>query len=148
MELKQLSLDDRESITRLFTAVFTAEPWKDDWSNTRQLNAYIDDLIGQNNSLTLGYFDGPRMVALSMGHIKHWYKGTEYSIDELCVETQAQGKGIGTAFVKAIEAFLAEKRIYHIFLQTGKDMPAYRFYRNRGFQELIGHVSFAKQFGE
>ena len=50
---------------------FSNEPWNDDWSDTEQLNAYISDLTGQSCSLTLGYFDGDRMVALSMGYIKH-----------------------------------------------------------------------------
>ena len=144
--LQELTTRDRESITRLFVNVFTAEPWNDDWSDSDQLHAYIDDLIAQNNSLTLGFFDGPRMIGLSMGHIKHWYAGTEYYIDELCIDRQYQGKGIGSAFVKAIEAFLSGKQIFRIFLQTESTVPAYAFYKHRGFKELVGHVSFARQF--
>ena len=55
MELKELTIKDRGSITNLFTSVFTNEPWNDDWSDHAQLDAYIHDLIGQDNSLTLGY---------------------------------------------------------------------------------------------
>ena len=69
MELKKLTLEDRRIITELFSSVFTNEPWNDDWSDTEQLNAYITDLTGQPYSLTLGYFDGDRMVGLSMGYI-------------------------------------------------------------------------------
>ena len=32
-----------------------------------------------------------------------------------------------------------------IFLQTDAKAPAYRFYKNMGFTELEGHVSFAKR---
>lgn len=145
MELKQLSVRDRDIITNLFKDVFTHEPWNDDWSDAEQLNAYIADLTGQSYSLTLGYFDGDRLAALSMGYIKHWYTGTEYYIDELCVDRQRQGQGIGTAFLNAMEPFLLEKGICQIFLQTGKDVPAYAFYTHRGFRELEGHVSFAKR---
>ena len=146
--LRELTVSDREIIAGLFVRVFTAEPWNDDWSDSDQLNAYIGDLIGQNNSLTLGYFDGPRMIGLSMGHVKHWYTGTEYYIDELCIDRQYQGKGIGTAFLKAIEAFLSERQIRQIFLQTENNVPAYAFYLRNGFRELTGHVSFAKRFAE
>ena len=69
MELKVLTAGDRELVTALFRDVFTHEPWNDDWSDTEQLNAYITDLTGQSYSLTLGYFDGDRLVALSMGYI-------------------------------------------------------------------------------
>lgn len=69
-------------------------------------------------------------------------------IDEFCVARGMQGQGIGSRFMKAVEAYLSENGIFRIFLQTGKDVPAYEFYRRNGFQELIGHVSFAKRIGE
>ena len=144
MELKVLSVEDRPIVTKLFRDVFTREPWNDDWSDPEQLNTYIDDLAGQSNSLTLGYFDSDKLVGLSMGHIKHWFAGTEYLIDEFCVETRLQGKGVGTAFMRAIEAFLIENGIRHIFLQTESTVPAYKFYLRSGFTELKEHVSFAK----
>ena len=71
------------------------------------MDAYIHDLIGQDNSLTLGYCDGDHIVALAMGHIKHWFAGTEYNIDEFCVDRKMQGKGIGSMFLGEIERFLS-----------------------------------------
>ena len=144
MELKQLSIDDKETIKALFSRVFTNAPWYDDWSDAEQLDAYIVDLIGNRNSLTLGFFDDGTLVGLSMGFIKHWFRGTEYVIDELCVLTECQGRGVGSAFIEAIEQFILARGISHIFLQTDVDMPAYGFYQKRGFTELKGHVSFAK----
>ena len=147
MELRRLTTGDRELITALFRDVFTNEPWNDDWSDQEQLDAYITDLTGQSYSLTLGYFDGNRMVGLSMGYIKHWYSGTEYIINEFCVDRQMQGKGIGSSFMKAVEAYLAEHGISQIFLLTEKDVPAYSFYQRNGFTELTDNVSFAKRIG-
>lgn len=57
-------------------------------------------LIGNVNSLTLGFFDNDEMMALSMGYVKHWFRGTEYIIYELCVKTESQGKGIGSKIWK------------------------------------------------
>ncbi len=145
MELRKLTVHDREIITELFRDVFTNEPWNDDWSDPAQLDAYITDLTGQGYSLTLGYFDGGRLVALSMGHVKHWYTGTEYFIDELCVARGMQGKGIGGRFLEAVEAYLSENGICQMFLQTENNVPAYRFYLKNGFSELAGHVSFSKR---
>ena len=34
MELRRLTIKDKELITALFTDVFTNEPWNDDWSDT------------------------------------------------------------------------------------------------------------------
>ena len=145
MELKRLTIRDRKMITELFTDVFTNEPWNDDWSDTEQLNAYITDLTGQSYSLTLGYFDGDRLAGLSMGYIKHWYSGTEYIINEFCVDRKMQGKGIGSESMNAIEAYLSENGISQIFLLTDKDVPAYSFYQKNGFMELNGNVAFSKK---
>lgn len=144
MELIKLELTNKDEVKNFFRDVFTKEPWNDDWSNEEQLENYIVDLIGNRNSLTLGYFDGDKLVALSMGHVKHWYCATEYYIDELCVKTQLQGQGIGRKFINAIEEYLKEHDIKAIFLLTQKDVPAYDFYKKHGFEEHENNVAFAK----
>ena len=147
MRLEQLSMRDAGAIAALFSDVFTHEPWNDDWSDAKQLDAYISDLVGQGNSLAFGYFDGGRMIGLSMGHVKHWYAGTEYILEEFCIDRRFQGRGVGGAFLREIEARLLESGISRIFLQTEESVPAYSFYMRNGFRELKGHVSFAKRFG-
>lgn len=144
MELVKLSISDKENIKRLFKSVFTKEPWNDDWSDENQLNNYIVDLIGNANSLTLAYKDESELVAIAMGHIRHWYSGTEYYIDELCVKTELQGQGIGGKFIDAIENYLIKNDIKAIFLLTEKDVPAYSFYKQHGFHEQENNVAFAK----
>ena len=144
-ELKQLDISNSDMIKIFFTDVFTNEPWNDDWSNEEQLHRYIMDLIGQTNSLTLGFFLKGEMVALAMGHIRHWYSGTEYYIDEFCVCRTKQGIGIGTKFLKSVEKYIISKDITRIFLQTERNVPAYHFYKKNEFIELAEHVSFAKE---
>lgn len=143
MELKELTMQDMPEIREKFLHVFTAEPWCDDWSDGKQLDDYLEDLMGQSNSLTLGYMDEGSIAALSMGRIKHWYTGTEYFIDELFVYTPYQGKGVGSAFISAMKDYLRDNGIKHIFLLTDRDVPAYNFYLKNGFEEMDGIVSFA-----
>lgn len=146
IRLVRLSADDIHMIKTFFRDVFTAEPWCDDWSDDAQLTAYITDLIGNRNSLTYGLYRGEEIAGLSMGHIKHWYKGTEYFIDEFCIRTDLQGQGLGSVFMAEIEESLAQMNIHAIFLLTGRDMPAYEFYRKRDFMELADLVPFARNF--
>ena len=142
---KQLDESSAAIIKELFVSVFTAEPWNDDWSNENQLDLYIHDLIGQNNSLTFGLYEGAELIGLSMGHIKHWYTGTEYYIDELCISTSKQGKGVGTLFVSEIEKACKELGLTHIFLLTESNVPAFTFYKKQRFYELKNSVAFAKE---
>ena len=144
MELKRLSIDDKEAIEKLFTDVFSGEPWNDDWSDSKQLDLYIDDLCGQKYSITYGLYDGCELIGLSMGYIKHWYTGTEYIINELCIKTDRQNSGAGTFFLKQIEKSIKEMGLKQIFLLTDRDVPAYHFYRKNGFIEVSSLVPFAK----
>ena len=90
-------------------------------------------------------FEEEKLIGVSMGHIRHWYAGTEYYIDELCVRTEKQGNGIGTYFVNEIEKAIKEIGLVQIFLQTESSVPAYGFYQKNGFLELKEHVSFVKR---
>lgn len=145
MEIKQCMMLDFNDIKDLFTDVFTKNPWNDDWSNENQLNAYLMDLMGQQNSLTFGLYDKEQLIGISLGHIKHWYEGTEYYIDELCVLTKQQGNGIGTKFLELLEIELYKRNIHHFFLLTDSDVPAYSFYKQLGFHELEKNVAFTKK---
>ena len=144
VECRKIGTEEMPAIRELFAGVFTGEPWNDDWSDGEQLDLYLEDLVGQQNSLTYGLYEDGRMVGLSMGRMKHWYTGTEYYIDELCIRTDRQGTGLGTLFLQEIEHAIREDGMVQIFLQTSADVPAYQFYRKNGFQELKGHVSFQK----
>lgn len=144
-ELRELSTKDIEMIKSFFASVFTKEPWNDDWSDEEQLYAYIMDLIGNRNSLTLGFFENDSMVGLAMGEIRHWYTGTEYFINELCIKREEQGRGLGTQFLAHIEENIKAKGMTNIFLLTERNMPAYEFYRKNHFNELKDNVSLYKE---
>ncbi len=143
-ELRQIGLNEKEPIKKLFQSVFMFDPWNDDWSDEEQLDLYIIDLIGQSNSLTYGLYEGEELIGFSLGFIKHWFSGTEYIIDEFCIKKEKQGSGAGTFFMSEIEKAIKEKGLVHIFLQTDSEVPAYNFYKKNGFVELKTHVSFSK----
>lgn len=146
LTVKELNIEQIEEIKQLFFEIFSNEPWNDDWSDSNQLHHYILDLIGNNNSLSLGLFEDDTLIGLSLGYIMHWCIGTEYYIFEFCVKTELQQKGMGTEFLNMVETIAKDKDITHIFLQTEKNVPAYCFYEKNDFVELDGHVSFVKNF--
>lgn len=148
LNVKRLSINDKKIITDVFTSVFTKEPWNDDWSDTNQLDMYINDLVGQGYSLTYGLFEDDELIGISMGYIKHWYRGTEYIINEFCVKTERQGAGAGSFFIVEIEKAIKEMGLKQIFLLTDSNVPAYNFYKKNGFVECTTNVAFAKWIGE
>ena len=133
-------------IKELFSSVFCGDPWYDDWSDPVQLDLYIKDLTGQNYSLSYGLFEGDELICLSLGHVKHWSSGTEYFIDEYCVRTDRQGRGLGSHFMSEIEEDLRKMDLHCIYLQTERDFPAYDFYVKNGFSVVEETVALYKTF--
>lgn len=146
LNLKRLTIKDKEIITEVFTSVFTKEPWNDDWSNTNQLDMYINDLVGQGYSLTYGLFDNNELIGISLGYVKHWYSGTEYIINEFCIKTDRQGAGAGSFFIAEIEKEIKKLGIKQIFLLTDSNVPAYNFYKKNGFNEEQTTRPMVKRF--
>ena len=146
LKVKRLSINDKEIIKNLFTSVFTIAPWYDDWSDTNQLDMYINDLVGQGYSLTYGLFDDNEPIGISLGYVKHWYSGTEYIINEFCVKTERQGAGAGSFFIAEIEKAIKELGIKQIFLLTDSNVPAYNFYKKNGFVEEQTTRPMTKRF--
>ena len=146
LNLKRLTIKDKKIITDVFTSVFTKEPWNDDWSDTNQLDMYINDLVGQGYSLTYGLFDDDELIGIALGYVKHWYSGTEYIINEFCVKTERQGAGAGSFFIAEIEKAIKELGIKQIFLLTDSNVPAYQFYKKNGFSEEQTTRPMVKRF--
>ena len=133
-------------IKALFRSVFMAPPWNDDWSDDAQLDNYLKDLIEVRGALVLGLYEDDRFIGVSIGKIKHWCRGTEYFIEELCISNEEQHKGYGQMFFGLIEEYLSNMNINQIFLMTDRHMPAYMFYKKQGFKELTELASFFKEF--
>lgn len=134
-----------DQMASLYQKAFSGEPWNDDWSDPVQLKEYVKEISGAYNALNYGLLVDGELAVMSLGMIRHWWAGTNYNIEELCVDPKMQGQGIGTRFLKMIEDDIKGKDICGIFLQTDNDKPSYRFYQKNGFNELNTHVSFYKR---
>ena len=146
MEETLILLDESylEQMADLFKKAFAGEPWHDDWSERTQLLEYIKEISGGYNALNYGLVRDGKLIAMALGMIRHWWEGTNYNIEELCVDPECQGQGVGTRFMNLIEEEIKKKGLHGIFLQTDDDKPAYKFYMKNGFANLETHVSLYK----
>lgn len=145
MNIKVLSANDTKKIKYIIYETFSREPWNDEWTDEKQFHQYIIDLTGNQNSLSLGlYDDAGELIGVSLGRIKHWYKGNEYWIDDLAILPKSQGKGFGLKFIDLIEDYLKNNNINGIVLFTERDIPAYNLYVKKEFKELKKRVFFEK----
>jgi GNAT superfamily N-acetyltransferase len=128
----------------LFIETFTKEPWNDVYESREQVERFFYNHF--DNNYFVGYVAllGDKMVALSIGMKKPWIKGFEYYIDEFCVSYEAQGRGIGSWFIKAIEENIKEQGMCAMILNTEKGYPSQKFYEKNGFEILGGLIVLAK----
>ena len=133
-------------MVQLYKSAFYGEPWNDDWSDEEQLTEYVKEKSGGYHAINYGLLIDGKLVAISLGQITHWWEGTNYVLDELCVSPDCQGTGIGSHFMDLIEDDLKKRDIRGIFLQTDSDKPAYNFYHKNGFKDISKHVSLFKGF--
>ena len=147
MEETLILLDESylDQMADLFKKAFAGEPWHDDWSDRTQLLEYIKEISNGYNVLNYGLVCDGKLIAMSVGMIRHWWEGTNYNIEELCVDPECQGQGVGTRFMNLIEEEIRKKGLHGIFLQTDDDKPAYKFYMKNGFINLETHVSLYKR---
>lgn len=144
IQCRQISMNEFSEIKELYREVFTAPPWEDDWSDDKQLTLYIEEIMCGKHPLHFGLYVDGKLEGIALGMIKHWCQGTEYYLDEFCIRTNLQGKGLGTKFLHMIFDEIQSIGLCGIFLATDHDKPAFEFYRKFGFELQEKHVSFWK----
>lgn len=136
MNIIRLSKDHIEECVDLFIDVFTKDPWNDTYDSREQVIGFFQNHIDNNYFVGYGLKDQNRMIAISLGMKKPWINGMEYYIDQFCVKTDLQGKGIGSYFLKLIEQDIRTEKMNAIILNTERGFPAEKFYLKNGFKSV------------
>ena len=79
---------------------------------------YVKEISGGYNALNYGIIRDGKLAAMTLGMVRHWWEGTNYNIEELCVAPALQGQGIGTRLLKLVSEEIKKKGCHGIFLQT------------------------------
>ena len=81
MLFRELTMADEGDIFAAVRAAFAAPPWNEAWERA-DFHRYLQDILGNENSLGFGLFEGGQLAALALGRLKHWPRGVEYDIDD------------------------------------------------------------------
>ncbi|MCQ2548298.1 MAG: GNAT family N-acetyltransferase [Clostridia bacterium] len=146
VNFKELTIKDLDAIKATIKEVFSLPPWNDDWSDEKQLEEYVLDFMEARNPLAYGLYEDEDLIGVSVGHILHWWGGTEYYIDEICIKEKYQNKGYGTKFFDFIQEDLKKRGIALIYLNTDVGIPAFYFYKKLGFEQIEENTAFFKRF--
>lgn len=123
---------DLKECTALFIKVFNGEPWNDQWRSNSAAQYLSEFTI---NPLFIGFVatNSHKIIGVCFGHTRSYWQGKEYEIDEMYIDGEMQGKGIGTRLIDFMKETLKGAGIINYVLMTGKDLPAESFYMKNGF---------------
>lgn len=146
MQVRSLTAADEPQIAAVIRDAFSAPPWCEDWSDEARLLQYVHEGMDGAGALAFGLGDERQLVAVIMGHVRHWHNRVEYIIEDVAVRREYQGRGLGKLLMTQVLAACQALGIDEAGLRTRRDAAAYAFYQKLGFQEQEKDVYFSFQF--
>ena len=124
--------EDLNGIAALFVRVFRSPPYGEDWE-LPVARQYLGDIM--RSPARLAY------VATAPGKaVAGFLLGTCHGIvracvHEIAVDEELRRRGIGSALLGRFVDEVEQRGVRTVELLARRDMPAYRFYRKRGFRK-------------
>ena len=128
----------------MFVKVFTSPPWEYHWVTEDKARRYIEDILITPGSLCFLYYEESKLLGFCLGAVSDYFLEAQYEIKEFGILPQSQRQGSGSRMLGRIEEYLAESKIYSIFLHTSKNAPAYGFYVKNNYMLVENSVYLAK----
>ncbi|MDR1542101.1 MAG: GNAT family N-acetyltransferase [Clostridiales bacterium] len=135
MELIRFSPEYNEICASSLRRVFSSEPFCIPSLEASVISSYISDLEKRPNSLNFALLDEGAFTGAVFGDIERLFVKPFYCVNELFIDPDHQGKGMGAYILKMLETVLSkEYGVQFISLLTRKDIPAFDFYEHNGFR--------------
>lgn len=138
-----------EESVDLFIEIFSKPPWNDIFESKDSVVNFFRAFICLPNFKGYQLIIDNKVVGISIGFIKPWLKNGvlryEYFLDQYCIESALQGKGLGMSFMKDIEKRLKQDNINDIILNTELSSSAYYFYIHIGFHDMKKYGFLSKE---
>ena len=123
-----------EQVVDLFIDVFSKEPWNDSWKSNKNAEEFLQDIVDTPGFKSLLYIKDDKVIGVLFGHTIKWCEGDEFYIREFFVDSNFQGKGIGTKLMEELERKLKKEDIHTVVLLTERNTEARKFYENKGYK--------------
>lgn len=138
MTVRKMQLCDREKVVEFYASMGerSAHFFNVNHGNERRTMEFFEN--GKKDHIFYVAFDGGELVALAF----IWDIDRTVPWFGIAVRDYAQGKGVGTAFMKEIFADILALGYAGLLLRTATDnIPAQRLYEKCGFERLGTHPS-------
>lgn len=146
-KIVELSLENVEECTELYSNVFNGEPWNDGWVEDDARERLLD-IFTNRNFFGIGIHNqDQKLIGFLAGYTEKWLNNYHFNLYEMCVKTDLQGKGIGSQLLKKLEIYCNKNDINQIYLLTARDGQAEAFYKKNGFYVSPKMIMMSKRLG-
>ena len=143
MKTRLIEKQDIEGCAKLFTQVFSGEPWNEPWTKEQACNRLSHFY---NSAGFLGVLiEKEQILGFALGNWEPFYFGNMFYLREMCTAPEVQSQGIGGQVYSALENELIANSIKSIYLTTERQIPAASFYKRHGFQHSEDMGFYAKR---
>lgn len=130
-DIRELTIGNLLEMAELFVSVFSKEPWNEEW-DADMAKERLDIFLTNRYPVALGYYDNDVLVGFVLGNYSPYLKSMSFFLQEMCVATDQQGKGVGKKLFDSLEEHLNVLGVVDLGLLTLKGTPAEQFYLKRG----------------
>lgn len=135
MLVRNISKKDIETCARIFIDAYSREPWNEN-HDLGKVKEFLTKFTSENTNIGWVILEESQIAGFAVGVIIPSIERDYFRIEDICVRSDMQRKGIGRELIRRTALELRSKNIDSIILNTIKDFPAYRFYLNNGFREI------------
>lgn len=135
MIIRQMEIKDIDSCAKICLDAYSKEPWNENHDLGK-----VKDFLGKftSNNIYIGWVicSDNQIIGFVVGIVIPSIGDDYFRIEDICISSDMQGKGIGSIFMKGLAARLKDKNMDSIILNTIMGFPAYNFYLKNGFIEI------------
>jgi aminoglycoside 6'-N-acetyltransferase I len=144
-QFREFKMTDMDRCVQVFMEVFSREPWGDQWPTPQRARDYLLDLANAPGFRGFVAHEGSAILGMCFGHKVRWWAGDEYFVDEFCIDSDMQQRGLGTQLMTHSKKALMREGVQFMFLLTDRQTPAESFYVRQGFQTSAKTVFMYKR---
>jgi ribosomal protein S18 acetylase RimI-like enzyme len=144
MQIRELAESDLAACARLYGSVFAAEPWNERWAHDdverrlreihRTPGAFgLTAHAGGDDADDDADDDDGTPDGFVAGYAEQWGDARHFYVKEMCVGTDRQRRGVGSALMAALTDALKRRGVTKVYLLTARGGPAQAFYARCGF---------------
>ena len=135
MLIRNITVEDIDYSANISVDAYSKEPWNEK-HDLDEVKEFLTKFTSNNIYTGWVVVEEDQIIGFAVGVIIPCTRTDYFRIEDICIRSDMQGKGLGREFIKRIALKLKSKNIDFIMLNTVKTFPAYKFYLANEFTEI------------